>query len=181
MKQYDLNALRNEYKVLVYKGLIERGEPVYPDANSSMRITYGQVSSLTPCDAVKKEYYSTISGISEKYDPQDYNFSLDAKMRELIDNKDWGRWADKDGHLRVNFITNNDITGGNSGSAVLNAKGELIALAFDGNKEGLSCDYYYNPALNRSVCVDIRYILWILDKYANMDRILDEIKLSNGR
>jgi len=181
MSEHDLNFLRAEYKKAVYRGSIERGEPVYPDANSSMRLTYGNVASMSPCDAVMKNYYSTFAGIAQKYDPDDYNFSLKPEIKALFDSKDWGRWAPKDGQLRINFITNNDITGGNSGSPVMNSKGELVGLAFDGNKEGLSCDYYYNPDLNRCVCVDIRYVLWILDKYAHMDRILDEIGLSNDK
>ncbi len=119
---------------------------------------------------------STVRGILEKYDPDRYIYSLKPRLKALYEARDWGRWADPStGELYINFVTDNDITGGNSGSPVLNGKGELIGLAFDGNKESLAGDTYYDPVMNKCVCVDIRYVLWILDKYAGMEHIVAEM------
>ena len=167
--------LSREYRKAIYEHNLETGAAQYPDANSSMRLSYGNVASLTPCNAILKESHSTVEGVMEKYNPEDYDFSLKPDLAALYGKGDWGRWAAKDGRLWVNFISTNDITGGNSGSPVLNARGELVGLAFDGNKEGLTCDWWYDRELNRTVCVDIRFVLWVLEKYAHADNILNEI------
>ena len=139
---------------------------MYPDANSTMRITYGKVCRLDPRDAVTLASKTTTAGILEKEDPEDYDFSLKPEVRELLE---------KNRDVPVNFLTDNDITGGNSGSPVLNARGELVGLAFDGNKESLAGDTYFVESMNRCICVDIRYVLWILRDYAHADSLLAEI------
>ncbi len=181
MGETSLSHLETKYKHALYQMRAERGEPQYPDANSTMRLTYGQVCELEPWDGVLKSWRSTTKGVLEKFDPEDYEFNMDAKQRELISQKDFRRWwdASKEGveDMFVNFLTDNDITGGNSGSPVLNSKGELIGLAFDGNPESLASDAYYTPGYNKCVCVDIRYILFTLDRYAGMNRIIEELGL----
>jgi hypothetical protein len=161
----DLQELTRRYTRALYADRAARGIVQYPDANSTMRLTYGQVSALEPWDAVYTSWYSTARGIREKYNPAVYEFALPADYVTAV--------ARYDGP--VNFLTDNDITGGNSGSPVLNARGELIGLAFDGNKESLAADASYTPDYNKCVCVDIRYVLWILRDYVGFDRVLKEI------
>jgi len=153
----------------------QKGKALYPDANSTMRLTYGHVLPYSPKDALKYEYFTTTKGLLEKEDPQNPEFILPAGIKSLLLAKDWGRWADKDGTLHTCFLTNNDITGGNSGSPVLDAKGNLIGLAFDGNWESMSSDVMFEPDLQRCVCVDIRYVLWLVEKYGKADNIIAEI------
>lgn len=170
------NSLEKQYTNALYRMRKDKGIVQYPDANSTMRITYGTVGPINPSDGIYYSEYSTTQGILDKYNPDDYEFTLKEQSLALLESSDWGRWADpKSGKLQVNFLSNNDITGGNSGSPVMNARGELIGLAFDGNKESLSGDAYFHPDYNKCVSVDIRYVLWILDKYAGMQWILDEI------
>ena len=171
----DILTLDKEYTHAMYEKALSEGTPQYPDANSTMRITYGTVGDIQPYDAVTWSWRSTTAGVLEKYDPSSYEFGMEDRQLELLKEADWGRWADKDGSMHVNFLTDNDITGGNSGSPVMNSKGELIGLAFDGNKESLASDVYYVDGYTKCVCVDIRYVLWVLDSYAGMDWILDEI------
>lgn len=170
-----LHELRREYKRNLYHYNRENRIIQYPDANSSMRLTYGNVKDVNTADAVLKLSHSTAEGFLQKYNPASYDFNLKSEMLELCKNKDWGRWKASDGTMWVNFITTNDITGGNSGSPVMDARGNLVGLAFDGNKEGLACDVYYDKDLNRCVCVDIRYVMWVLEKYAHMDYLVEEI------
>ena len=160
-------SLEREYTAALYRMRQEEGRPQYPDANSTMRYTYGTVGPLCPRDAVRCDWYSTARGILEKYDPTVYEYGLKPEYKALLEE-----WPD----LKVNFLTDNDITGGNSGSPVLNSKGELVGLAFDGNKESLCSDVYFHPDYCKTVCVDIRYVLWILDRYAGMRHLLDEIR-----
>ena len=160
------NSLEKEFKDAVYRMKLSRKEPMYPDANSTMRITYGKVRPLQPRDAISIAARTRSEGILEKYNADDYEFTLKADFRELLE---------KNRNIPVNFLTDNDITGGNSGSPVLNARGELVGLAFDGNKESLAGDTYFVDAMNRCICVDIRYVLWILRTYAHMDPLLAEI------
>ena len=149
----------------------------YPDANFTMRMTYGTVLDYYPADAIHYDYTTTIEGVMEKEDPTNDEFIVPAKLKELYENKDYGQYADKDGKLIVNFLTNNDITGGNSGSPVINANGELIGLAFDGNWEAMSGDIAFEPELQRTICVDARYVLFIIDKFANCQRLINELKI----
>ncbi|MGM9738353.1 MAG: S46 family peptidase [Candidatus Cryptobacteroides sp.] len=169
--------LQKEYTYALYEMREERCIPQYPDANSTMRISYGTVGTLSPRDGVECSWQSSSTGIEEKYCPSNRDYRPSDKFMGLIHNRDWGRWCGKCAKIPVNFLTDNDITGGNSGSPVLDAEGRLIGLAFDGNKESLASDLYYTPDYNKCVCVDIRYILWTLDRYAGMHRIVEELGL----
>lgn len=171
--------LNKEFTHALYQMRIEKGIPQYPDANSTMRITYGTVGGYEPRDGMVCDWKTTPAGILEKYNPADYDFYLNDRQYLLYRKGDWGKWGFGTGNsqMYVNFLTDNDITGGNSGSPVLNSKGELIGLAFDGNKESLASDVYCTPGYNKCVCVDIRFVLWTLDRYAGMTRIIDELGL----
>ena len=168
-------TLDKEFTHALYQMRQDKGIVQYPDANSTMRLTYGTVGGLNPYDGVMCDWKTTPTGILEKYNPNDYDFKLNERQYALYKEGNWGKWGKKG--MYVNFLTDNDITGGNSGSPVLNAKGELIGLAFDGNKESLASDVWYTPDYNKCVCVDIRYILWTLDHYAGMTRIIEELGL----
>lgn len=160
-------------------GLMEwrAGEPSYPDANSTMRMTYGSVKPYSPKDAVIYKYYTTLDGVMEKEDPDNWEFVVPAKLKELWAAKDFGQYAMADGKMPVAFLSNNDITGGNSGSPVLNADGELLGLAFDGNWESMSSDVMFEPDLQRCINVDIRYVLFIVDKFGGAGYLLDEMDI----
>ena len=155
------------------------GEAMYPDANFTMRLTYGNVLPYSPKDAVIYQYYTTAKGVLEKAKEYADNpeFEIPDRQRTLLQNQDYGQWADKDGTLHTCFLTNNDITGGNSGSPVLNAKGDLIGLAFDGNWESMSSDVMFEPDLQRCICVDIRYVLWTVEKMGGATNIINELTL----
>lgn len=166
---------------LLVEGLQESkiGTIQYPDANSTLRLTYGKVRAL-PADKrndAKINNYTTLNSQVKKYKKDDQEFDLPVKVLEMEKNKDYGRYADKDGSLHVNFLTDNDITGGNSGSPVLNGKGELIGLAFDGNIEAMAGDVIFDKKLQRTINVDIRYVLWVIDKFSNAKHIVDEMTL----
>ena len=151
---------------------------MYPDANFSMRVSYGNVKSYHPHDAEQYDYVTTGKGIIEKYIAGDYEFDLPSKQIELIKKKDFGQYIDKGRNdLVINFITTNDITGGNSGSPVIDGNGNLIGLAFDGNYEALSHKIAFDKDLNRTICVDVRYVLWCIDKLGGAQNIISELKL----
>ena len=185
MKRSDeLTKLTDDYNRayrLLVAGLRESGMStiLYPDANSTLRLTYGKVSAL-PADKrndAKINNYTTLQGTINKYKPNDEEFDLPKRLIELNEKKDFGRYADKAGYMPVNFLTNNDITGGNSGSPVLNGKGELIGLAFDGNIEAMAGDVIFDNKLQKTINVDIRYVLFIIDKYAGAKQIVDEMTI----
>ncbi|MGB4293768.1 MAG: S46 family peptidase [Bacteroidales bacterium] len=149
----------------------------YSDANSTMRLTYGQILDYEPRDGVLYKYYTTLGGVMEKYKPGDYEFDVPQRLIDLYNRKEFGRYASPKGYMPVCFTTNNDITGGNSGSPVINANGELIGLAFDGNWEAMSGDVAYEPELQRTIAVDIRYVLWVMDIYAGAKHLVDEMTI----
>jgi hypothetical protein len=148
----------------------------YPNANSTMRLTYGKILDYYPADAVHYNYFTTLKGVIDKEDSTNDEFIVPAKLKQLYKNKDYGRYAEN-GEMNVCFLTNNDITGGNSGSPVINGDGQLIGLAFDGNWEAMANNIVYNPELQRTICVDIRYVLFIIDKYAGATNLIKEMNL----
>jgi len=164
---------------LFVEGLIEMNKDkiVYPDANSTMRLTYGTANGYIPRDAVYYEYFTTLKGYIEKGIPGDVDFDFPKKLADMYKKMDYGRYADKDSTLHTCFTTNNDITGGNSGSPVINADGHLIGIAFDGNWEAMSGDIAYEPLLQKCICVDIRFVLWTIDKFAGASHLVDEMKI----
>ncbi|MDR1681329.1 MAG: S46 family peptidase [Prevotellaceae bacterium] len=165
---------------LYMAGLMEMNpkKAFYPDANFTMRLTYGQVKGYHPADGVTNSYLTTLKGVIEKEDPDNWEFAVPAKLKELYYSGDFGAYGEN-GEMPVNFIFNGDITGGNSGSPVLNARGELIGTAFDGNWEAMSGDIAFEPDLQRCINVDIRYVLFIIDKFAGATRLIDELEIRN--
>jgi hypothetical protein len=149
----------------------------YPDANSTMRLSYGTIQDYDPKDAVTYKYYTTLQGVVDKYKPGDYEFDLPQRLIDLNNKKEFGRYASPKGYMPVCFLTTNDITGGNSGSPVMNANGELIGLAFDGNWEAMSVNIAFEPEFQRTIVVDIRYVLWIMDIYAGAGHLVDEMTI----
>ena len=151
------------------------------DANSTMRFTYGNVLSYKPADAVNYDFFTTLEGVMQKEvvtNDKNHEFYVPQKLKDLYKAKDYGPYARKeDGKLPVGFLSNNDITGGNSGSPVINAFGELIGTAFDGNWEAMSGDIYFEPNIQRTISVDIRYALFIIDKYAGAKHLIDEMNV----
>ncbi|MBO7469417.1 MAG: S46 family peptidase, partial [Bacteroidales bacterium] len=150
---------------------------LYPDANSTMRMSYGSVKDYQPADAISYDYVCTANGILEKYIPGDFEFDAPKRLLELIETKDFGQYANDYGELIVCFLSTNDITGGNSGSPIMNGNGELIGLAFDGNWEAMSGDVNFEPTLQRTINVDIRYVLFIIDKFAGATNLIDELDI----
>ncbi|MDR0559986.1 MAG: S46 family peptidase [Prevotellaceae bacterium] len=162
------------------EGLIQMNkdkQAFYPDANFSARLTYGNILSYNPKDAVHYKYYTTLDGVMEKEAPDNWEFVVPEKLKQLYQSKDYGRYALPDGDMPVCFLSNNDITGGNSGSPVLNSRGELIGTAFDGNWEALSGDIVFEPELQRCINVDIRYVLFIIDKFADAKHLIEEMTI----
>jgi len=178
-KAGEVQKMKSEGERLFVAGLMEMqtDKVFYPDANSTMRLTYGQVLDYEPRDGVIYNYFTTTDGYLEKEIPGDDEFDVPARMKQLLTEKNYGKYADKDGSLRACFITNNDITGGNSGSPVINGNGELIGIAFDGNWEAMSGDIAFEPELQRCINVDIRFVLWVIDVYAGATHLVDEMQI----
>ena len=177
-KEAELAKVINPLHKTYLKGLMEMTNgPVYPDANFTMRLTYGNVKPYSPKDGVTYDYYTTLKGVMEKEDPTNSEFIVPARLKELYEAKDFGQYALPNGEMPVAFLTTNDITGGNSGSGVLNARGELIGLAFDGNWESLSGDINFDNKLQRCINVDIRYVLFVIDKFGGCKRLIEEMNI----
>jgi len=181
-KSGEFNAKNNEYARLYLKGIMEMdtaaAKKMYPDATFTMRVSYGHVKNYAPRDAVQYDFVTTSKGLLQKYVAGDYEFDLPARQVDLLKKKDFGQYADpsrKD--LVIGFITTNDITGGNSGSPVIDGNGNLIGLAFDGNYEALSHKLAFDKDLNRTICVDIRYVLWCVDKLGQAPHLVKELTL----
>jgi len=190
------NSIRKAYEILIEKlekgndnlnkgkrlfvdGLLQinKGKSMAPDANSTLRLTYGSVGGYTPKDGVYYKHFTTLKGVMEKEDATNPEFVVPAKLKELYNKKDFGQYANANGELITCFLTNNDITGGNSGSPVINANGELIGAAFDGNSEAMSGDIDFEDNLQKCINVDIRYVLFIIDKYAGAQNLIDEMTI----
>jgi len=176
----DFNAQNFALGKSYLKGVLEtsKGKKLYPDANFTMRVSFGNVKSYSPSDAVKYSHVCTLNGVLEKYKPNDYEYDAPIKLIELAKAKDYGQYADAEAKdIVVSFISSNDITGGNSGSPVMNAKGELIGLAFDGNYEALSHKIKFDKDLNRTINLDVRYLLWVVEKLGGATNIIAELDL----
>lgn len=152
----------------------------YPDANSTMRLSFGTVRGYAPFDGAEYGYYTTVRGIQEKVRAHagDVDFAVQPEVLALLSSGDFGRYADEKGEMKVCFISDNDITGGNSGSAMFNAKGELLGLAFDGNWEAMSSDILYEPKTQRTIGVDVRYILFMIEKLGEAEHLIKELKIT---
>ena len=157
---------------------MQPGKVFYPDANSTLRIAYGKVDEYKPADAVGYRYYTTLEGVLQKEDSTVYDYQVPARLKTLIAQKDYGRYADADGTMHVAFTASNHTTGGNSGSPVLNAHGELIGINFDRNWEGTLSDLMYDPSQCRNISLDIRYCLFVIDKLAGCNRLITEMKIA---
>lgn len=176
----ETNAYNRAHKTWVAGMLAlkqKEGKAIYPDANSTLRLTYGKIGSYEPADGKEYLYYTTLKEVMEKEDPENPEFVVSPKLKELYEKKDFGPYAMADGRMPVCFVTATDNTGGNSGSPVFNSKGELIGVGFDRNYEGLTGDIAYNPQLQRAACVDIRYVLFVIDKYAGAKHLIDELTI----
>lgn len=182
-KYNDLYAQSRKYDEQLAKGQrlfiqgvmeMQEGDSFYPDANFTMRLTYGKVGGYSPRNAIYYKHYTTLAGVMEKEDPNNYEFIVPEKLKKLYKAKDYGHYAYGD-EMHVCFTTNNDITGGNSGSPVMNEKGELIGLAFDSNWEGMTGDIEFEEEMQKTVCTDIKYIVWLLEKFMGAQRIIDEL------
>ena len=155
----------------------KKGKLMSPDANSTIRLTYGNVMSYEPRDGVSYHYYTTMAGVIQKEDPDNAEFNVPKRLKELYEKKQFGPYANRKGEMPTCFITNNDITGGNSGSPVINARGQLIGLAFDGNSEAMSGDIDFEENLQRCICLDSRYMLWVIDVYAGAKNLIAEMDI----
>jgi hypothetical protein len=179
MNENDAIAIGERRLAEITRERIYTAADSYPDANSTMRLSYGRVSGYSPRDGVDYGYYTTTQGILEKvreYGATDPDFRIQPKLAQLLrDSNSYAGYADKSGEMRVCFITDNDITGGNSGSAMLNGRGELLGLAFDGNSEAMSGDILFDKGLQRCIGVDVRYMLYIMEKYSDAKWIVDEL------
>lgn len=175
----EFNSINNEEGKKYVKALMEMqtSKSFYPDANSTLRLTYGNIKSYDPKDGVHYNYFTTLSGVMEKENPSAFEFNVPSKLKELYKTKNYGQYANRDGDITVGFISNNDITGGNSGSPVINGNGELVGLAFDGNWEAMSGDIYFDQKYKRTISVDIRYVLFLIDKFGGASNLIQEMNI----
>ncbi|MBI9064633.1 MAG: S46 family peptidase [Marinilabiliaceae bacterium] len=179
-EHFDVQKNKQIRKYIEGKMIMDSHHDFYPDANSTMRITYGQINSYYPKNGVKYKHQTTLSGVFEKVATNNPDYTVSQRLQELYDQKDYGSYALKDGRMPLCFITDNDISGGNSGSPVLDKKGNLIGLAFDSNWEAMTGDLTFEQDLQKCICLDIRYILFIVDKYAKASHLIEEISIDNS-
>lgn len=181
MQQASGEIIRNERLLNAAVRKMYASRNFYPDANSTMRLSFGTVCGYTPFDGAEYDYYTTSKGVLEKAKAHvdDIDFAVQPELLSLLSSGDFGKYADEKGEMKVNFISNNDITGGNSGSAMFNARGELLGLAFDGNWEAMSSDILYEPKMQRTIGVDVRYIMFIIEKYGKATNLIKELKVVN--
>lgn len=177
------NDLEKEFKRALYWKKLRAGEEQYPDADCTMRLSYGKVAGYMPADGVICNWFTTPEGILEKIDPESHDFCIDAKEKKLLDRKKWGKWGftlyDRPNSMIVDFLSDNDVTVGSSGSPILNARGEIIGVASDGNYESLASNTSYVSGYNMCVSTDIRFVLWVLDRYAGMKRLVKELEFAD--
>jgi hypothetical protein len=182
-KVYDhmssLNANIDRMRRIYMKGQMDMqsDKRLFPDANFTLRVTYGKVEGFKPQDGKNYRHFTTLEGIMEKENPDIYDYVVEPKLKELYNKKDYGRYADKDGSMHVAFTASVHTTGGNSGSPILNAEGQLLGLNFDRCWEGTMSDLIYDPAICRNISVDIRYVLFIIDKFAGARHLIDEMTI----
>ena len=178
MQQASGEIIRNERLLNAAVRRMYSARNFYPDANSTMRLSFGTVCGYSPFDGAEYDYYTTSNGILEKAKAyvDDVDFAVQQELLSLFSSKDFGGYADEKGEMKVNFISNNDITGGNSGSAMFNARGELLGLAFDGNWEALSSDILYEPKMQRTIGVDVRYMMFVIEKYGKATNLIEELR-----
>lgn len=181
MQQSSAGIARGERRLNDAVRRMYAGRNFYPDANSTMRLSFGTVCGYTPFDGAEYDYYTTTRGILEKVRAHvgDVDFEVQPEILSLLSSGDFGRYADEKGEMSVCFISNNDITGGNSGSAMFNARGELLGLAFDGNWEAMSSDILYEPKTQRTIGVDVRYMLFVMEKYGKAEHLIRELKIKD--
>ena len=174
-----LTAANDSLQRVYMRGLMDMqpNKIFYPDANFTLRVTYGKVEGYEPADAVYYNYYTTLSGIMEKEDPNVYDYVVEPKLKTLYESGDYGQYADASGEMRVAFAASNHTTGGNSGSPVLNADGQMIGINFDRCWEGTMSDLMYDPNVSRNISADIRYVLFIIDKFAGASHLVNEMTL----
>lgn len=180
-QQASAEIIRNERLLNAAVRKMYASRNFYPDANSTMRLSFGTVCGYTPFDGAEYDYYTTSKGVLEKAKAHvnDVDFEVQPEILSLLSSGDFGKYADEKGEMKVNFISNNDITGGNSGSPMFNAKGELLGLAFDGNWEAMSSDILYEPKMQRTIGVDVRYMMFIIEKYGKAANLIKELKVAN--
>jgi hypothetical protein len=173
------NAVADSLQRIYMQGQMEmqKNRRFYPDANSTLRIAYGKVNDYRPADAVTYNYFTTLGGVIQKEDSSIYDYTVDPKLKSLYEKRDFGPYCDSDSTMHVAFTASNHTTGGNSGSPVLNAEGQLIGINFDRNWEGTMSDMMYDPSQCRNIALDIRYCLFIIDKMAGARRLIDEMKI----
>ena len=173
------SKINNDYRLYVKALMLkEKDKTFYPDANLTMRVTYGQVKGFHPQDGKDYIYYTTLAGVIEKDNPDIFDYKVDPKLKQLYETKDYGRYANSKGEMPVAFIASNHTTGGNSGSPVINANGELIGVNFDRVWEGTMSDINYDVNRCRNISLDIRYFLFIVDKFAGAQNLLNEMTLN---
>jgi hypothetical protein len=189
VKYYEINQMSSEYSKAIDRGERELTAVIrrtyaernfYPDANATMRLSFGTVMGYSPFDGVRYNYSTTVKGILEKTKAHEYDpdFAIEPELAALLASGDYEHYAPPGGEMKVCFLSNNDITGGNSGSAMFNGKGELMGLAFDGNWEAMSGDILFDPDVQRCIGVDVRYLLFIIEKYAKAGHLIQELKVT---